>query len=321
MKKGLFIISALAVVLGITSGALAGATAKQTSRFCVYIDHRDTGGDSHLDVSVNSKYGHKTCIVGKKGAKGAKGATGAAGAPGAKGDTGAQGVPGTPGAPAVDPNVLYDSTTVSDNYVWSQAYVPATGLTELGTDITLANGGGSLVHATVAMATFPTSGTDSLPVTLTIYKSNLGPEPSNGFIAGATIVAKTVNVTPPANAGTGPVYFTVTFDFGGVALPKDVIYGIRYDDSILDTGLNVAYSYESSSVPSAGADTFPGFLFAKTKSGLNEQVGGPNGQITCANLVNAYAQYDTAASGNCGLAAVAGGDTIALVPAVKFTTN
>ncbi len=320
MKKGLFIISALAVVLGITSGALAGATAKQTSRFCVYIDKTDRGA-SHLDLSVNSKYGHKTCIVGKQGAKGAKGATGAAGAPGAKGDTGAQGVPGPAGAPAVDPHVLYDSMTVSDNYVWSQAYVPATGLNELGTDITLANGGGSLVHATVSMATFPGSGTDSLPVTLTIYPSSLGPEPANGFTPGAPIVAKTVDVTPPANAGTGPVYFTVTFDFGGVALPKDVIYGIRYDDSTLDTGLNVALSYESSSVPSAGADTFPGFLFAKTIDGNNDQVGGTNGEITCSNLVPQYAQYDTAAGPSCGLAAIAGGDTIALVPAVKFTTN
>ena len=90
MKKGLLIICAIAVVLGITSGALAGATAKQTSRFCVYVDHTDRGA-SHLDVSTNSKYGHKTCIVGKQGAKGAKGATGAAGAPGAKGDTGAKG--------------------------------------------------------------------------------------------------------------------------------------------------------------------------------------------------------------------------------------
>jgi hypothetical protein len=209
--------------------------------------------------------------------------------------------------------------TVSDNYVWSQAYVPATGLNELGTDVTLANGGGSLVHATVVMATFPGSGTDALPVTLTIYPSNLGPEPANGFTPGAPIVAKTVDVTPPANAGTGPVYFTVTFDFGGVALPKDVIYGIRYDDSTLDTGLNVALSYESSSVPSAGADTFPGFLFAKTIDGTNHQVGGANGEITCHNLVPAYAQYDTSTNGTCGL--TAGGDTIALVPAVKFTTN
>ena len=73
MKQGLFIICALAVVLGITTGALAGATAKQTSRFCVYVDHLDRGA-SHLDVSVDPKYGHQTCIVGKQGAKGAQGA-------------------------------------------------------------------------------------------------------------------------------------------------------------------------------------------------------------------------------------------------------
>ena len=97
MKKGLFIICALAVVLGITSGALAGATAKQRSRFCVYID-RTGRGASHDDVSVAPKYGHKTCIVGKQGAKGARGDTGAAGAPGAKGDPGAPGAKGDTGA-------------------------------------------------------------------------------------------------------------------------------------------------------------------------------------------------------------------------------
>ena len=103
MKKGLFIISALAVVLGITSGALAGAgaSAKQTSRFCVYIDKTDRG-NSHLDVTVDPKYGHKTCIVGKQGAKGApgaKGATGATGSTGARGATGATGPPGPKGDP------------------------------------------------------------------------------------------------------------------------------------------------------------------------------------------------------------------------------
>ncbi len=211
--------------------------------------------------------------------------------------------------------------TVSDNYVWSQAYVPATGLNEFGTDITLANGGGSLVHATVSMATFPGSGTNSIPVTLNIYQSRLGPEPGNGITPGPQIATKTVAVTPPANAGPDPKYFTVTFDFGGVTLPKDVVYGIAYDDSTLDTGLNVTLSYESSSVPSAGADTFPGFLFAKTIDGNNDQVGGTNGEITCHDLIPAYAQYDTAAGPSCGLAAITGGDTIALVPAVEFTTN
>ena len=320
MKKGLFVIGALAVVLGITSGALAGASAKQTSRFCVYIDKTDRG-NSHLDISANPKYGHKTCIVGKQGAKGAKGATGATGAPGPKGDTGAQGVPGPAGAPAVDPQVLYDSMTVSDNYVWSIGYVASTGLNEFGTDITLANGGGSLGHATVSMATFPGSGTASIPVTLNIYQSGGVIEPGNGVIPGALIKSVTVNVTPPANTGTLPVNFTVSFDFGGVTLPSDVVYGIAYDDSTADTGLNVNLSYESSSVPSAGADTFPGFLFASTKSGNNDAVGGPNGEITCQNVSSTYAQYDTSAHGSCGLNAIVNGPTIALVPAVRLTTN
>lgn len=315
MKKGLFIICALAVALGITSGALAGATAKQTSRFCVYIDKTDRG-NSHLDISANPKYGHKTCIVGKQGAKGAKGATGP---PGPKGDTGA------PGTPAVNPDVLYDSMTVSDNYVWSMAYVSATGLNEFGTDITLANGGGSLGHATVSMSTFPGSGTDSIPVTLNIYQSgdsnNGGTEPSNGATPGALIKSDTVDVTPPANAGSIPKNFTVTFDFGGVTLPSDVVYGIAYDDSTLDTGLNVNLSYESSSVPSAGADTFPGFLFASTKDGGNGAVGGSGGEITCQDVSSTYAQYDTSAHGSCGMDAIANGPTIALVPAVEFKTN
>ena len=170
------------------------------------------------------------------------------------------------------------------------------------------------------MATFPGSGTDSLPVTLTIYPSNLGPEPANRFTAGPPIAAETVNVTPPANPGTGPVYFTLTFDFGGVALPKDVIYRIRYDHSTLDTGLDVALSYESSSVPSAGADTFPGFLFAST-SWNQHSVGGASGEITCANVssyvctVRHRSPWKLWAGHDCGWR------TIALVPAVKFTTN
>ena len=102
MKQGLFIICALAVVLVTTTGALAGATAKQTSRFCVYIDHLDRG-NSYLDVSVDQKYGHQTCIVGKQGAKGAQGpkgdtgTMGATGAQGLKGDTGANGATGPSG--------------------------------------------------------------------------------------------------------------------------------------------------------------------------------------------------------------------------------
>jgi hypothetical protein len=120
MKKGLLIICSIAVVLGITSGALAGATAKQTSRFCVYIDKTDRG-NSHLDISADPKYGHKTCIVGKQGAKGAPGAkgaigatgaTGATGAPGANGAAGPPGPKGDPGTPGLSvPNVVVTHIT------------------------------------------------------------------------------------------------------------------------------------------------------------------------------------------------------------------
>ena len=100
MKKGLFAILALVVVLGITTGALAGAraSAKQTSRFCVYIDK--TGrGNSHLDISADPKYGHKTsssasrvrrahqvrkALPVRRVQPGATGATGATGSQGPK---------------------------------------------------------------------------------------------------------------------------------------------------------------------------------------------------------------------------------------------
>jgi hypothetical protein len=175
------------------------------------------------------------------------------------------------------------------------------------------------------MSTFPGSGTDPIPVTLNIYQSgdynNGGSEPSTGATPGALIATDTVDVTPPANTGSAPKNFTVTFDFGGVKLPSDVVYGIAYDDSTVDTGLNVNLSYESSSVPSAGADTFPGFLFASTKDGGNGAVGGSNGEITCQDVSSKFAQYDTSAHGSCGMDAISNGPTIALVPAVEFKTN
>ena len=115
MKKGLLIICALGVVLGITSGALAGAGAKQTSRLCVYVDHHHRGA-SHLDLSTNPKFGHETCIVGERGAKGAtgaKGGTGAAGAKGAAGPPGPKGDPGTPGLSV--PGVVVTHNTDTDS--------------------------------------------------------------------------------------------------------------------------------------------------------------------------------------------------------------
>jgi hypothetical protein len=104
---GAAVVAALAV-LG-TAGAIAiagvakGTHAKQAShstktvtKYCVYVDRKD-GGDSYGDLSAVPKYGHKTCIVGKRGSRGAKGATGAQGPKGATGATGATGAAGATG--------------------------------------------------------------------------------------------------------------------------------------------------------------------------------------------------------------------------------
>jgi hypothetical protein len=325
VKKAITVIAALVAVLAVTSGAFAAKQYMITSS--KQIRH---GAVSLSDLSRHAR----KVLHGKRGATGPAGIAGQVGPQGVKGDTGStgpqgpQGPQGAPGTPAVDPHLLYDSMSVSDNYVWSMAYVAATGLNQLGTDITLANGGGSVQHATVSMSTFPGSGTDPIPVTLNIYQPNhysstntSNYEPGNTATHGKLITSKTVTVTPPANTGTVPKDFTVTFNLGGVKLPSDVVYGIAYDDSTVDTGLNVNLSYESSSVPSAGADTFPGFLFASTKDGGNGAVGGSNGEITCQDVSSAFAQYDTSAHGSCGLDAITNGPTIALVPAVQFTTN
>jgi len=94
MKKGFFGIIALVIVLGITTGALAGNETKQATRHCVYVDRGNAGGY----LSANSKYGNKMCFLGKRGAKGATGGTGSPGVTGAAGATGPQGLAGTAGA-------------------------------------------------------------------------------------------------------------------------------------------------------------------------------------------------------------------------------
>jgi hypothetical protein len=231
---------------------------------------------------------------------------------------------------------LYDSMTVSSNYVWSYAFA-ATGANQLGNDITLANGGGRLDDVVVSMGNFnPASDSAPLPITLNIYNPNasLG-EPGNGVTPGSLIATDTVTVTPPGtaggfSAGDPPTYgienFNVTFNFAlqKISLPDDVVYDIAYNNTTVDTGLNVNLSYESSSVPSVGADTYPGYLFVATQSGSDGATGGPGGEITCQTVSTTFAQYSTQptvyGSTACGLAALPAGPGL-LVPAVEFTTG
>lgn len=134
MRKRWILVAVAALAVAGAAGAISGAFAavtkssnhakrasstKTVTRFCVYVDH--TGrGDSNGDLSIVAGYGHKICIVGKKGAKGSTGAagaagsTGAAGAAGAKGATGATGPQG-PAGPAGSPGsgTLTWNTTVA----------------------------------------------------------------------------------------------------------------------------------------------------------------------------------------------------------------
>ena len=179
----------------------------------------------------------------------------------------------------------------------------------------------------------PASASAPLPITLSIYNPG-ATEPGNGVAPGSLIATDTVTITPPGTA-TGNTYpanpptygidnFNATFNFESqkITLPAEVVYDIAYNNQTVDTGLNVNLSYESSSVPSAGADTYPGYLFVATADGTNGATGGPGGEITCQNVNSSFEQYTTQptvyGSTACGLAALPMGPAL-LVPAVEFT--
>ena len=228
---------------------------------------------------------------------------------------------------------LYDSMTDSSNYVWSFAY-DATGANQFGNDVTFINGGGRLGDVVVSMSNFnPASSSAPLPITFNIYNPSAS-EPGNGVAPGSLIATDTVTITPPGTStgytGIPPTYgvdnFNVTFNFSPqkITLPDDVVYGIAYNNTSVDTGLNVNLSYDSSSVPSVGADTYPGYLFVSTADGTNDDVGGATGEITCQNVSSTFSQYTTQpttyGSTACGLAALPAGPGL-LVPAVEFVST
>jgi hypothetical protein len=234
----------------------------------------------------------------------------------------------------------YNSTlTDPSQYQWSMAYVAATGTNDLGNDVTMVNGGGVVSDVVVAMTNFtPTSGTTSIPITLSLYAPGAG-EPGSGVQPGTLLGTVTDNVTPPStaagansNTGAGAQNFNVTFDFSSQDISTapyglnggQLVYGISYNDSSTDTGLNVqlAYAQNQTGGEVVGTDTYPGYLFVSTANGSNDATGGPNGEITCSDVSATFAQYSTASggspAGSCGLDATPGNH---LVPAVEIYTN
>jgi hypothetical protein len=152
----------------------------------------------------------------------------------------------------------YNSTlTDPSQYQWSYAY-DATEANDFGNDVTMVNGGGVVSNVVVAMVNFsPTSNTGPIPITLTLYAPN-GSEPGNGVAPGAELGSSTVTVTPPSTTagansetGAGAQNFNVTFPFTSQDINTDaygtsggqVVYGISYNDTTIDTGLNVQLAY------------------------------------------------------------------------------
>jgi hypothetical protein len=125
--------------------------------------------------------------------------------------------------------------------------------------------------------------------------------------------------------GAGAVNFNITFDLTSqdVMLPSgsDIVYGIEYNNTSVDTGLNVQLSSDTSpNQVSVGQDTNHGWLYvsqlgAGYASGSGTVVGGSNGQVTCDTVSNTFAQYSTTLgnNGDCGLSP--------FVPAVEFYMN
>jgi hypothetical protein len=348
-RVGLRLLIAAAATLG-TIGVYAGVSAATSSSPSMFYGCAAANGRV-LRITTNSNVkcmGGQTVVswsaTGPAGAKGATGAKGSPGSQGAQGPQGSQGPAGPAGAPAVNPNVLYNSMTVSSNYQWSQCFI-CVQMNQFGSDVTMANGGGTLKHVLVSMADWDAAANvHPIAITLTLYNESateISNGPATGDVPGSVIASSTVTVTPAASVGgcnggytlgCAP-NFNVSFPFSSVSLgSNDVIYKISYDNSTIDTGLNVNMSYDSSSVPSAGADSVPGWMWAGTNAAAQNgpgnsygDVGGPSGQITCSTAVNStFALYSTAEASfnndSCGLAAspvIVG----TLVPAVEFLSN
>jgi hypothetical protein len=226
---------------------------------------------------------------------------------------------------------MYNSTIDGSAYQWSMSYVPSTGINEFGNEITFANGSQPLNDVVVAMANFDKTGASDLgplPVTLTVYT------PANPETSADVLWTDTETVTPPTTATgydptptdptNGIANFDVTFKnftsnvyYPGTPLPKTVVYGISYDNSTVDSAMNVQMSYEP---PLVGTDTAPGNLFVSTKNGSDDAAGGPTGEVTCSDVNTTFAEYSTASGngGECGLGANPAGN---LIPAVEFDTS
>jgi hypothetical protein len=336
------VVAASLVTLGIVVGMSAASSNPYTFYACQTKGGNITAISSWSGLKCPSNDTRVTWnSVGPQGPNGPRGADGARGPQGPQGPQGAQ---GPAGAPAVNPDVLYDSMSVASNYEWSQCF-SCVQMGEFGNDVTLSSYSGSLKRVVVSMSDWDSASTvHPIALTLTLYNegsTEAGNGPANGDTTGSVIATSTVTITPTASVtgcnsgyvpGCAPA-FNVTFPFDvplssltTAGSGNDIIYGLSYNNNSVDGGLNVNMSYESSSVPSAGADSYPGWLWASLISGYAyNDVGGPSAEVTCDPSVSTtFALWSTAPTtygAACGESAQPWVQGTNLVPAVEFLST
>jgi hypothetical protein len=182
----------------------------------------------------------------------------------------------------------------------------ATQTAEFGNIIVFDGTGRQLDHVTVLMSDWALASTyGSLspiwdhPLTLNLYNvdnSGVNPEPGSLIASVTPMVAipwrPEADPTCPGGtawrAGNGNCYngyaFTVSFDFTGITVPDQIIYGLAFNTN--SWGYNPIGQpgpYESlnfglsSSAPSVGSNPFPGTAYWNTATGSSYADGGAGG--------------------------------------------
>lgn len=213
-----------------------------------------------------------------------------------------------PAAGAVD---VYDSIPAPlPGNVPSLGY-QATQTAEFGDLINFGGGGRSLSQVSIVMSdwalatdfpTFPGAGgpTWSQPLTLNLYNvDNSGANPAPGSLIASRTLTAAIQWRPPADptcavktqfrASDGLCYnglaFTVTFDFTGVTVPDEIIYGVAFNTQNYGANpIGTPGPYESLNFglaqvpPTVGSNPFPDTAYWNTLA-ANYTASCPGGTL------------------------------------------
>jgi hypothetical protein len=161
---------------------------------------------------------------------------------------------------------------------------------EFGDLIQFAAGPRNLTSATVTMSdwavesTYEAVGTSAgynHPLTLNVY--NVGPGNTVGSLIGTDTINAFVPWRPEVSAFNG-IAFQVEFNFGGLLVPDEVIYGLAYNTNTWGYNpIGLPGPYESlnfglsTAGASVGSDPLPGTAYWNTMTAANYTDGGAGG--------------------------------------------